>query len=79
MTRFNVKSVLAMQNYFNNIEHSIPIVNERNLRTMFENYDVVERTYLNPWLNPLKILHSFLTGFGFSAIYNNVMYVLRKR
>ena len=75
----NVRSILSMQNYFNNIEHKTPIMNENNLKILFSNYKIIHKSYLNPWVNPLKVWHSFVTGFGFSAIFNNVLLVLKKR
>lgn len=75
----NVKSVLSMQNYFNNIEHKVPIMNENNLRIFFHDFRVIRKVYLNPWLNPLKVLHSFITGLGFNAIYNNILFILKKK
>lgn len=75
----NVKSVLAQQNYFNNLEHKTPVLNENNIKVLFSDYRIVHRRYINPWLNPLKILHSFFTGYGYKAVYNNVLFVMRKK
>lgn len=73
------RSILAMQHYFDNIEHKAPIMNDYNFKIIFNDYRIVSKVYLNPWINPLKVIHSFITGYGFDAIYNNVLYVLQKK
>lgn len=76
----NVQSLLTFQNYSNNLEHKFPIMNKHNMNFLFgDNFKIVHREYLKPWVNPLKILHSLIIGFGYTAIFNNVMYVLKKK
>lgn len=75
----HVKSMLSVIHYSDNPEHKFPYVHEKNLLKYFYNYEIVDRVYFNPWLNPLKILNCLVTGLSFNAIYNNVGYVLRKK
>ena len=75
----HVSSFLSILHYGDNPEHQEPYPSSRNITKFFSNYEIVEITYFNPWLNPFKILHCIITGLSFNAIYNNVCYVLKKK
>lgn len=75
----HIKSVLSLQHYHDNPEHKMPYPLEKNLTKFFYNYEIVDKLYFNPWLNPLNVLHCILTGLSLNAIYNNVCYILRKK
>ncbi len=74
----NIKSMLSLIHYNNNPEHKMPYLIEKNITKIFYNYLIVDKIYFNPWLNPLKIIHCWLTGLNFNAVYNNVCYVFRR-
>jgi hypothetical protein len=74
-----VSSLLSLIHYNDNPEHKMPYPIEKNIRSLFANYEFVDKIYFNPWLNPIKILHCILTGLDSKAYYNNICYVLRKK
>lgn len=73
----NIKSILSLIHYNDNPEHKMPYPLESNIKKIFYNYDIIDRLYFNPWVNPIKIFHCLITGMDFNAVYNNVCYVLR--
>ncbi len=74
----HIKSSLSMAHYYDNPQHKQPFPLESNILTFFEGYSLVDKCYLTPWLNPFKILSCLVTGLSFTALYNNVCFVLRK-
>ncbi len=75
----HIKSMLSILHYYDNPEHKEPFPLESNLMKFFENFTIVGKTYLSPWVHPLKVIHCVLTGLSLNAVYNNVCFVLQKK
>src|SRR3989344_7424738 len=71
----HINSLLAVLNYYDNIEHKPPYIKEKHILSLFPNFKIVKKRFVNPWLNPIKQLHCLLTGLSFNSIFNNVVYV----